>query len=278
MSNASPHFPNFDWTFSTLGCPELTLGECCELAESFGSLSVEARTLEGTADLPALFKERFGTPKGLATFMGNRTVSIDFLDTSLKLIGNDEPSRAEFLEFIPWAEALGIKWLRVFDGGEVTETLTDEAIDQALATIDWWTALRKESGWTTDMAFETHDALVCGSARSQLFAKIDQPINIIWDTHHTWKKSRDPIQESWNQLKGQIVNVHVKDSVSKPSARHPFTYVQLGEGEFPLNETLEMLEQDGYAGNVSIEWERQWHPYLPPLKTALSKARELGWF
>ena len=278
MSNASTRFPHFNWTFSTLGCPELTLEQTCQLAESFGSLSIEARTLEGTADLPELFKKRFETPDRLAAFMESQSVKIDFLDSSLKLIGNDESSRTEFLEFIPWAEAVGVRWLRVFDGGEVTESLTDEAIDQALATIDWWTTLRKESGWTTDMAFETHDALVFGTARSQLLDQLDSPINFIWDSHHTWKKSEDSLSQSWNQLKAMTVNVHFKDSVSKSSARLPFTYVQLGEGEFPLDETLEMIDGDGYTSNVSVEWERQWHPYLPPLDTALSKARELNWF
>ncbi len=278
MSKASILFPNFKWAFSTLGCPELTLQECCALAESYGLHSIEARTLEGTADLPTLFKDRFGSPSKLATLMSERSVSVDFLDTSLKLFGNDESSRSEFLEFIPWAEALGIKWLRVFDGGEVTEKLSSQAIDGALETLGWWSELRSQSGWTVDMAFETHDALVYGSARKQLFDQADKPISIIWDTHHTWKKAQEPVQDSWNQLKGQIVNVHVKDSISKPSARHPFTYVQLSEGEFPLNETLDLINGGNYRGNVSLEWERQWHPYLPPLETALSKAKELNWF
>jgi hypothetical protein len=29
---------------------------------------------------------------------------------------------------------------------------------------------------------------------------------------------------------------------------------------------------------VSIEWERKWHPYLDPMETALTRARELGWW
>lgn len=278
MSNPATRFPHFDWTFSTLGCPELTLKEACDLAESYGSLSLEARTLEGTADLPTLFKDQFGTPEKLAAFMDQQSVSIDFLDSSLKLIGNDEASRAEFLEFIPWAEALGVCWLRVFDGGKVVEGLTNEEIDHALDTLDWWAKTKESSDWKADMAIETHDALVYGNARSQLLEQATGTIHFIWDSHHTWKKSEDSLEDSWEQLKSLAVNVHVKDSVSKPSARHPFTYVQLGEGEFPLDETLEMIDLDNYTGNVSIEWERQWHPYLPPLETALDKARALNWF
>jgi beta-glucosidase len=34
-----------------------------------------------------------------------------------------------------------------------------------------------------------------------------------------------------------------------------------------------MLTRDGYTGCVSLEWERKWHPYLPPLRDALSALR-----
>jgi sugar phosphate isomerase/epimerase len=70
----------------------------------------------------------------------------------------------------------------------------------------------------------------------------------------------------------------VKDSISEPSARHPFTYVMLGNGEFDLADTLDLLRENAFAGVVSIEWERKWHPYLPPLEEALKRARSLGWW
>lgn len=277
MSYNQALYPNFKWTFSTLGCPELTLDQCCDLAESYGSLSIEARTLEKTAELPNLFEANYGSPDKLADAMNRRSASIDFLDTSLKLFSNDDTSRGEFLEFVPWAEALGVKWLRVFDGGTVAESLEDDAIDGALETLSWWNELKAENRWHVDMAIETHDSLVFENARQQLLEKAVSPIRFIWDTHHTWKKAGEDVAQTWSLLKDLIVNVHIKDSVSIASARHPFTYTQLGEGEFPLESTLEMLKRDGYRGNVSIEWERQWHPYLPPLETALAKARALAW-
>ena len=278
MTTTNQSLLNFRWTFSTLGCPELTLEECCDLSEAYGSLSIEARTLEGTADLPDLFKQRFESPRKLAAYLSERNATIDFLDTSLKLFGNDEIARNDFLEFVPWAEELGVKWLRVFDGGSVTESLAEEDLDKALETLDWWDRIKSSNDWTVDMAIETHDSLVYSSARQQLFDRSNRPISFIWDSHHTWKKSGDAIERSWEQLKDLVVNVHVKDSISKPSARHPFTYVQLGDGEFPLEDTLSLIAGDSYSGNVSIEWERQWHPYLPPIETALSKAVEMNWF
>ncbi len=278
MNQVASQFADFRWSFSTLGCPALTLEECCALSESYGIASIEARTLESTADLPRLFEVRYGSREELARYLGSQSASIDFLDTSLKLVGNDSVSRNEFLKFIPWAEAIRAKWLRVFDGGTVSDRLDAESFEEANDTLDWWTALKNEKGWKVDIAIETHDSLVHATARSQLLDAIRSPIAFIWDSHHTWKKANEPISVSWNQIKDLVVNVHIKDSISIASARHPFTYVQLGEGEFPLNEVLSLLDGDSYEGNVSIEWERQWHPYLPPLETALSKAKEFAWF
>jgi hypothetical protein len=34
----------------------------------------------------------------------------------------------------------------------------------------------------------------------------------------------------------------------------------------------------GYAGAVSLEWERQWHPELPPLADALRSAAARSWW
>ena len=62
-----------------------------------------------------------------------------------------------------------------------------------------------------------------------------------------------------------------------PSARHPFTYVLPGEGEFPTGPIMELLGKE-YAGVVSLEWEKLWHPYLPPLDEALVTADERAWW
>jgi sugar phosphate isomerase/epimerase len=70
----------------------------------------------------------------------------------------------------------------------------------------------------------------------------------------------------------------VKDSIGKPSARHPFTYVLPGDGEMPLAETLAVLRENNFSGCVSLEWERMWHPYLPPLRNALVRLKTQPWF
>lgn len=277
MITTPKRYMDFQWAFSTLGCPDLGLDAICELARDFEISHIELRATEQRVDLPKLFKERFGNPEALASYIKDQQVDICSLDTSLKLVGNDEASRIEFLEFLPWADAMGTKILRVFDGGTVPNGLNDEAYAQAQDTLQWWKKEKRQSSWKADMGIETHDALVAHESLNRILSSYPD-LKVIWDTHHTWKKSGDPIETSWAQVAQNVCNVHIKDSISEPSARHPFTYVNLGEGEFPLDETLQLLKNEQYNGHVTIEWERMWHPYLSDIREALKKARNLNWF
>src|SRR5688572_31697704 len=94
-------------TFSSLGCPELNLEQTLALAGKHGLPGVELRALAGTIDLPAYFATTYGTPEKLAAALRRQSVKILSLDTSLRLADNKPEQRADFLKFLPWAEALG---------------------------------------------------------------------------------------------------------------------------------------------------------------------------
>ena len=81
---------------------------------------------------------------------------------------------------------------------------------------------------------------------------------------------------TWPAIHRWVRHVHVKDSVSRPSGRHPYSYVFLGEGEFPLRSLVEQLRSDGFEHVLSLEWERMWHPYLPSVEEALERAVALS--
>lgn len=268
---------SLQWSFSSLGCPERDLDGIIELAKEAGLSRLELRTIAQRVDLPAYFRETYGSPEQLAQHLRSAGMTVVALDASLKLVGNEEADRAELLGFVEWAEALGTPWLRVFDGGQFARELSPEDLGAARETIRWWREARQRGGWKTDIMVETHDCLTSSIALGQLQAALEEPVGILWDTHHTWKKGGEAPEATWAQIRDQVVHVHVKDSISEPSARHPFTYVNLGDGEFPLKPVLEMLAADAFTGVVSIEWERKWHPYLSPMETALARARELGW-
>ncbi len=259
---------------STLGCPDLSLDETLALVAKHGVDAVELRALGGTVELPGHFAAQLGSPAEFAGRLRAEKVRVVALDTSLKLAGAAPGDREKFLDYVPWAEAAGIKWLRVFDGGKSADGAD---LAQMAETVSWWRALRRERGWRADIMIETHDSLFTAAA-IQRFLGVAPGAAILWDAHHTWKKGGEDPLATWPAIRSSVVHVHVKDSISKPSAKHPFTYVLPGDGEFQIAPLLAALRADKFAGHVSLEWEKLWHPYLPSLDEALRVAAERGWW
>jgi sugar phosphate isomerase/epimerase len=144
------------------------------------------------------------------------------------------------------------------------------------ARLAWWAECRAAHGWRSEIMIETHDSLFTAAKIRALLA-VAPSARILWDSHHTWKRGGEDPLVTWTAIAPQIVHVHVKDSVSVPSVRHPFTYVLPGDGEFPAGPLIARLREE-FAGPVSLEWERWWHPYLPPLAEALAAANTRGWW
>jgi len=255
--------------FSTLGCAELSLDEVGALAKKFGISKVELRALNDRLDLPALFRETYGSPERLAEVVTDLGIEIVVLDTSLRLPDLSDESRGKFLEFIPWAEVLGSK-LRVFDGGKFGPTLADSDLEAAVSQVNWWRSLRSENEWQTDITVETHD-MCCSTANIlQLQEALDEPVPLLWDAWHVWFKNHEPIEETWSAIQPFVTHLHFKDGVREPIEKFPYRYEIPGTGIFPLEEFFEMVKRSGYQGAISLEWERKWHPYLPPLEEALA--------
>ncbi|MES2695881.1 MAG: sugar phosphate isomerase/epimerase [Verrucomicrobiota bacterium] len=260
--------------FSSLGCPEMGLEEACALAAKYGLPTIELRSLGSTVDLAGYFAGAFGTPEKLASWLQGQSVRVVALNASLKLVGATEADKAQLVGLAPWAEAMGVRWLRVFDGGK---TMDAAEIAQARATLDWWQGMRKQHGWRCEVMIETHDSLFTAEALQRFLSALPEA-TVLWDAHHTWRKGGEDPLLTWLAVRGRVAHVHVKDSVPVPSARHPFTYVLPGDGGFPVGPLLATLDREGFSGPVSLEWEKLWHPYLPSLGEALRVARDRSWW
>jgi len=258
---------------STLGCHEHSLPEAFDLAQRHGLDAIEVRALGGTLDIPDYLRQMYGTPAEFAKRASNSAVRVVSFDTSLCLAGNTGSDRTKFLEFVPWAEALGVRWLRVFDG---KSGLDAQWLDQAIATVQWWKQLREQRGWRVDCMVETHDTLLDAMSVTQFLAAAPGTA-ILWDTHHTWKlRGEDPLA-TWRAIHPHVVHLHVKDSINQPQGKLPYTCVLPGEGSFPMTQLRHALG-DEFHGPLSLEWERLWHPYLPTLDAALVAATAKDWW
>ncbi len=259
--------------FSTLGCPDLLIDDVFALAERHGIEALELRALGGTIDLAEHFAQQFGTPEKLAAQVRGRSAGVVAINTSLHLVGATAAEWAQAEALAPWAEALGVRWMRAFDGGA---DASNAEIAEAKATLEAWSSLRASRGWKVELMVETHDSLFTSAAIGRLVAAVPD-VRILWDSHHTWKRGGEDPVATWRAIKAQVVHIHVKDSVSRPSGRHPYTYVLPGAGEFPMVELREVLAKE-FSAAVSLEWEKLWHPELQPLEAALRATAERGWW
>lgn len=263
----------FQRAFSTLGCPELTLEQVLTLAGEHDYTGLELRMLSGSFDLPACLRQAYETPEKLARELRHRGIAIVALDASMRLVDPTPADREALLALVPWAEGIGVPHLRVFDGGKRAD---EGELQRAAQAFHWWRELRAERGWQVDLMVETHDSLLTAAAIGRLSAACPG-VKLLWDAHHTWRQGGEDPLATWRQIGRQVVHVHVKDSVSRPDDGLPYTYVPPGEGEFPARGLLEVLRRE-FAGVVSLEWERHWHPKLAPLATALQAAGRHGWW
>ncbi len=259
---------------STLGCPGVSLDDAVALARRHGLDAIEVRALGGTLDLPRYFSERFGAPGQLADQVRALAVPMVALNASLRLVGTTAAEREQLLALAPWADALGVARIRVFDGGK---TADEHEIEEAQATIRWWRDERRRHGWQVDVCVETHDSLFTSEAIRRFLAA-EPAVPILWDSHHTWKRGGEDPVVTWRAVRDSVIHVHVKDSIGVPGARHPYTYVLPGDGEFPIAPMMAVLRADDFSGPVSLEWEKMWHPYLPSLEAALVHAAERRWW
>lgn len=262
--------------FSTMGCTELTLPQVLAVADHFAIDCLELRSLENRIDLPAYLA---GLPGGLAAVRSTLARHpTRVLGTSFKLVGDTEAGRTALLAFAGLAEQLGTPYLRIFGGGTWGTALTDDNYRQAVEVLNWWQKEKKKNDWQTEILIETHDAFSASPPFLRLFELLGRTHPIIWDSHHTWRLAGERPVDTWKQLKPHTRHVHIKDSVLKPSVRHPYTYVLPGTGEMPAREVLDLLRRDKFSGAVSLEWEKMWHPYLPPLEEALTACQKEGWW
>lgn len=246
--------------FSSLGCPSASLQQAAEIARRHKMHFVELRALHDTCDLPALLSS---TPPP------EIPLNIRLLATSLHLTTGGDDAINSFLEFAELSKKLNVPYLRVFGDTSFGEPLEDDALHQAAATVR---ICRKEllnRRLPCRMLLETHGNFSSSSTCLALNRLLVEPIEILWDAHHTWALARESIQETWQSLGPLVRHIHYKDSVPDPSPAEGKSYTLPGEGDYPTYELFQHLQERNYHGGVSLEWEKLWHPELPSLELAL---------
>lgn len=254
------------FAFSNLACPNWDMTRVAEEARRLGYDAVELRLLGGEVIDPV--RDRQAVADAVATIR-RRGIEICAFDTSCRFNHADSAARARQVEdlghWIHLAEALGVPLLRVFGGPDAPGTAVEEAnawVAQALAAA----APEAERAGVT-IALETHDGFASASRVADVLRRVPSPaVAALWDSHHPYRTG-ETVEEVMALLGPRLAHVHVKDA--HRAGPEAWDLTLLGEGEVPVAEQLRILVRHGYAGYVSVEWEKKWHPELPEPEVAL---------
>ena len=157
---------------------------------------------------------------------------------------------------------LGAAGIRVFGNrfvGDPEET-TRQVIEGIAALIE------KTPGMNASVLLEVHgDFHTVESLSPILRAFKEEPrFGLIWDIAHTHPAYGENWKRFYDAIAPFVRHVHIKDARGG-ELKLP------GEGEIPILPIVGQLLRDGYAGAFSLEWEKKWHPELPPVETALER-------
>lgn len=248
--------------FSTLGCSGATLPEVITLAAESGCTGVELRSAIDEVVHTGLDDDHRAAMRSELAAAGLHVLCV----ASYVRVCGEEEVADDLADHLRLAAALGADGVRVFPGDpnrEGAAELTDGEL-AALDRLEPAAALARELG--VSIFVELHDSHSAGARLARLLRAVDgrlgdHPVRVIWDAAHSWRAGETPA-ETVELLRPWIAYVQVKDTDSRQSFKPVFP----GTGDYPIADLMAVIDP---AWARSLEWERKWHPELPPLAEAL---------
>ncbi|HEY0473949.1 MAG TPA: sugar phosphate isomerase/epimerase family protein [Kribbella sp.] len=241
--------------FSTLGCSGASLDAVLELARSHAIEGLELRAADDEFTNVGLTAAERRQLRDRITDAGLEILAIN---SYVRLCGVEEQRLGQHLEL---AADLGARGLRVFLGDDAGTA--ESPTPGELRAMDRMVTASKD----VHVLLETHDSHSAGSRMAAFCELLDAAVpdhnaKVIWDSSHTWSHGETPA-ESFELLRPWLDFVQLKDSDSTQG----YKPVAIGAGDYPIKQLLRVLQGTDYW--LSLEWERKWHPELPPLDEAL---------
>ncbi len=257
--------------FSTLGCPRWDWLQILDFAAGHGFAAVELRGLQDTMDLPQ--RPEFGAAQIAATRaqLAQHELVISCLGSSANMHEMDADKRAAALDegrrFIDLAEALAAPYVRVFGNQYVPGVPRGEMLAHIARGLRELGDYAQGKGVT--VLIESHGDFTDSPSLQAILERADSPnVALLWDAHHTFVAGHEAPEETVRQLGRYIRHTHLKDSVPAGNDRR---YVLTGTGDVPVRRQVEALQEIGYRGLYSFEWEKRWHPEIEEPEVAIAQ-------
>jgi sugar phosphate isomerase/epimerase len=249
--------------FSTLAFPGTTLARAVALGREYGYQGIELRLIDGELIDPSMPATERATVRQTVAEVGLPIVAVD---SSIKLTGdNPGPELSRFLELASdWECPL----VRVFGGGlSDTPRQRREELEGAARVLEAGIPHAERTG--VAIGVETHDSFSSAALVAELLAMVDSPsVGAVWDSHHPYRMG-ESASDVYDAIGRRLLLAQVKDARRDPDSPDGWHLTLLGEGEVPVREMLELLDEGGYQGWISVEWEKHWHPEIEDPELAL---------
>nr|WP_277816645.1 sugar phosphate isomerase/epimerase family protein [Microbacterium aquimaris] len=234
-----------------MGCPDLAVPEIIDLARRGAYDGVELRAVDGTIDLFALPDFAPSRAPATAARFAAAGLRIACLDSSVSIDGALESrDRDEALRNLELAALLDTPLVRVFAGPPSTDT---DGLADGLCALG-----EAAEGFGVRVAVETHGAMSRSRELMSILEGVPERVGVVWDVMHTFRAG-ETVGESLELVRTRLAHVHLRDAASAGPAHD---YVRTGEGMMPIGTVVRALDEVGYAGYLSFEWEKFWHPEL----------------
>ncbi len=234
--------------FSTLGCPTWDLERIVSAAQEYGYQSLELRGYLSEMDLPKAEPFAPGSRAATRRRIEDAGLSVCCVSSSGVVASANLDHVKAHAEL---ARDLGCPVVRVFGGKLPEDAPRAEGIARFAETLRAFGDAAQGQGVT--VVLETHDSFSTGAEVAELLTAAQHPaVFSLWDLHHPYRQG-EPIEETHRLLAPTIRHVHVKDGKSG-------SYTLLGEGDVPVFPMLDLALGGGYAGPISLEWEKRWKP------------------
>jgi sugar phosphate isomerase/epimerase len=247
--------------FSTLCCPDWPLDRIIAAAVEHGIGGIELRGLGEEIDVTRLLAFSVSLDQTLATLRSSG-IQVPCVSTSVTLVCPAGPRWQAMLEecqrSAELAAAMGTPLVRIFGGTATGDLTDDEAMALARRRIRQIVKLCRPLHCRP--VVETHDAWSTSSRMLELLDGLDSDVvGISWNVEHSFRAGQSP-RELVRNLGSYLAHVHLKDSLANG---RPSTPTLLGDGEIPLEDSLQALRSSAYHGWVCLETDKRWQPEAP---------------
>ena len=258
-------------SFSTLGCPDWTFDQIVNFAKIHGYNGIELRGIQRELDLVKC--SEFNSPSAIALSrkkVEDKGLQIVCLGSSAVLhepIGLKRQTNIdEAKRFIDLANALNCTAIRVFPDKFPTEETREKTLQHMSETLLAIASFAK--GSPVQVLVETHGELLESAEILKLMQSVaGTQTGLVWDIVNMWTKTNISPAEMYPQLKPYIKHAHIKNLIRVDGKDRD---TLLNKGIAPIFEAIQLLQQDGYQGYYSFEWEKLWHPEIEEPEIALA--------